>query len=283
MNIFKLVYLLLNTMQNLEVNLYKEKLNMLKQDLKRGLITESIYERLSTEYIIALRLNGYELSEIKPLKSRIYNFIMFRYPLAIFHNAIFIILAIIIYGLGFIIGSSFPVNLSLNPEVNRQYSSIILFIQILMNNLRVQGFALALSILADVPTILTAFINGFILGLVYSSYNTFNTLKFWSLILPHGTLELTAILTSFGASLGFGYRFLKNYSTYGSRYALRKAASDAINVSLGGSILLFFAALIESFFTPSPIDPIIKIIFALIVFLIVIIYLTYSWLRIRKV
>jgi len=31
MNIFKLVYLLLNTMQNLEVNLYKEKLNMLKK------------------------------------------------------------------------------------------------------------------------------------------------------------------------------------------------------------------------------------------------------------
>jgi len=271
-------------MQNTELNLYKEKLNMLKQDLKRGLITENIYERLSTEYIIALRINGYEPSEIKPLKARIYSFIMFKYPLAIFNNAIFIILTIIIYVLGFIIGSSLSFNFSLSSEINRQSSSIILFIQILINNLRVQGFALALSILADIPTILTTFINGFLLGLAYSVYSSsYNTLKFWSLILPHGTLELTAILTSFGASLGFGYRFLKNFSIYGSRYALRKTASDAINVSLGGSILLFFAALIESFFTPSPIDPIIKIIFALIVFLIIIIYLIYSWLKIGKI
>lgn len=271
-------------MQASELDLYKEKLNMLKQDLKRGLITENIYEKLSTEYIIALRLNGYEPSEIKPLKTRIYDFIMSKYPLAIFNNAIFIILAIIIYGLGFIIGSSLPFNFSLSPsDINKQLSPTILFIQILINNLRVQGFALALSILADIPTILTTFINGFILGLAYSVYSSYDTLKFWSLILPHGTLELTAILTSFGTSLGFGYRFLKNFSIYGSRYALRKTASDAINVSLGSSILLFFAALIESFFTPNPtIDPIIKIIFALIVFLIVITYLIYGWLKIGK-
>ncbi len=265
-----------------DIEFYKSKLNMLKQDLGRGLITEDIYDKLSAEYIIALRLNGYEPAEVKPLKSRFYNFIMFRYPVSVFNNTIFIILSIIIYSLGFLTGSTLSFNFTLGSEINKQYSTFGLFIQILMNNLRVQGFSLALSILADIPTILTTFINGFILGLAYSAYSSYNALKFWSLILPHGTLELTAILTSFGASIGFGYRFLKNYSRYGSRYTLRKTATDAINVALGGSLLLFFAALIESFFTPSPIDPMAKIIFSLIIFTIIVLYLAYAWLRIRR-
>lgn len=269
-------------MQDTKLDLYKDRLFMLKQDLARGLITQDVYDRLSREYFIALRLNGYEPSEVKPLRMRVADFILFKYPRSIFDNAVFIILSLFIYLFGFLVGSLRPLILNMNNTVSPQYSSFVLFVQILMNNLRVQSISFALSILAGIPTVFTVFANGFILGLVYS-YSHYNFLEFWSLVLPHGVLELTAMITSFGASLGFGYRFLKSFSQYGSREALRKAADTALNVILGGSVLLFFAAIIEAFFTPSrSITPVAKLMFSLVMFIVIVLYLVYSWLKVKR-
>ncbi len=267
-----------------DLELYKDRLFMLRQDLGRGLISQDVYDKLAGEFFIALRLNGYEPFNVKSFRERLVDFILFKYPKSIFDNAIFIILSFFIYLFGFLIGSLRPLTLilNMNSTVSNQYSSFVLFVQILMNNLRVQSISFVLSILADVPTVFTIFVNGFILGLVYS-YSSYSFLDFWSLILPHGVLELTAMITSFGASLGFGYRFLKSFSRYGSYEALRKAAGTALNVVLGGSVLLFVAAFIEAYFTPSHhIDSVNKLIFSLVILMIIIFYLTYSWLKIRR-
>ncbi|MEM3832341.1 MAG: stage II sporulation protein M [Thermoprotei archaeon] len=266
------------------LELYRDHLFMLRQDLDRGLISQGIYDELAEEFFIALRLNGYEPFKVKSLRARFVDFILFKYPKSIFDNAVFILLSFFIYLLGFLFGSLRPFNLILNTNntVSAQYSSFVLFIQIFMNNLRVQSISFVLSLLADVPTVFTTFANGFILGLVYSYY-PHGFLEFWSLILPHGVLELTAMITSFGASLGFGYRFLKSFSLYGSHEALRKATDTALNVMLGSSILLFVAAFIEAYFTSSPLDPVTKLIFSLIMFMVIVFYLVYSWLKIKRV
>ena len=82
--------------------------------------------------------------------------------------------------------------------------------------------------------------------------------RFWSLILPHGFLEISAICIAAGAGLRIGWAIIApGDRTRGD--ALTHEALDAVLVVLGVVPAFALAALIEGFVTPSGINPAISI------------------------
>ncbi len=73
---------------------------------------------------------------------------------------------------------------------------------------------------------------------------------FFGLILPHGLLELTAVLVAAGVGLRIGWTVIDP----GARPrgpALAEEGRAAIGVALGLAVVLFVSGLIEAFVTPS--------------------------------
>jgi uncharacterized membrane protein SpoIIM required for sporulation len=74
-------------------------------------------------------------------------------------------------------------------------------------------------------------------------------LDFYSLILAHGVLELTAICIAGGAGLMLGWALIAP-GPLPRRDALRQAAGDAFGLLAGSALLLVAAGLIEAYVTP---------------------------------
>jgi uncharacterized membrane protein SpoIIM required for sporulation len=74
-------------------------------------------------------------------------------------------------------------------------------------------------------------------------------LDFYSLILTHGVLELTAICISGGAGLILGWSLIAP-GRLPRRDALRHAAGDAFGLLAGSVLMLIVAGLIEAYVTP---------------------------------
>jgi hypothetical protein len=87
-------------------------------------------------------------------------------------------------------------------------------------------------------------------------------LVFWSLILPHGFMELAAILVLGGAGFMLGGALLAP-GNRSRRDALIERGRLAVLMALGGGAMLVLAGLIEGFITPPAfIPPVAKLIFA---------------------
>lgn len=90
-------------------------------------------------------------------------------------------------------------------------------------------------------------VTGTVVGYVVQSGHGHNILTF---ICGHGPFELTAIVISGGAGMRMGYALLG--SSGQTRVAsLRAIADDLISLILGAALLLFGAALIEAWWSPS--------------------------------
>jgi len=87
------------------------------------------------------------------------------------------------------------------------------------------------------------------------------SLVFWSLILPHGIWELTAVFIAGGAGLKLGYSLIRP-GVYRRQDALLTASRSVTGHITLTVILLIAAGIIEGFFTPSHIDPVLKLLFA---------------------
>ena len=135
------------------------------------------------------------------------------------------------------------------------YSALSAYI--MTNNIRVSATAFALGILGGVGTAFILFYNGAVLGalLAYLSLGSgFDALWFWSLILPHGFLELTAIFLSGACGLMIG-RGLLIPGQRTRRDSLVIAAKEAAVLLPGIVVMLVISGLIEGFFTPLDIGP----------------------------
>src|SRR5207249_4037029 len=87
--------------------------------------------------------------------------------------------------------------------------------------------------------------------------------SFWGFVLPHGVLEIPAILIAGAAGLVIGYAIIAPGRLYRAD-ALRLAMRRAIPLVLGVMILLVMAGLIEGFFSPiAEIEPAKKMAVAL--------------------
>jgi uncharacterized membrane protein SpoIIM required for sporulation len=133
------------------------------------------------------------------------------------------------------------------PEVFRpMFASAIV-----TNNVQVTFFAFALGITCGIGTAYVMVTNGLLLGALSALFARHGTaLHFWGLILPHGVIELSAVVIAGGAGLLLG-RAVVFPGHRSRREALHLYGLDAVKLILGCVPLLVVAGCIEGFITPA--------------------------------
>lgn len=133
---------------------------------------------------------------------------------------------------------------------------------IMINNITVSLRAFVYGLFLGIGTLYILFLNGGMLGaLTALVYLKGDLIKYSALILPHGILELAAIFVAGATGLLLGKTILLP-GKYKRLDAVIRGAKEGVHLLLGAVLLLVIAALIEGFFTPLPISPIIKLVFA---------------------
>ena len=129
-------------------------------------------------------------------------------------------------------------------------TSPVMAAAIIGNNIKVAVLAFACGTLLCLPGVLLMAYNGRMIGtLTGLVWNHGFFLDFYSLILTHGVLELTAICISGGAGLMLGWALIAP-GPLPRRDALRQAAGNAFGLLAGSALLLVIAGLIEAYVTP---------------------------------
>lgn len=127
--------------------------------------------------------------------------------------------------------------------------------ELLVNNIQVSFLAFVTGIAWGVPTLLVlAFNGGGVLGVAAGLFHDAGEAqRFWGLILPHGLLEITAIMVAGGAGLRMGWSLI----VPGDRTRVESLVAEAqrsVSIIIGLMLVFVLAALIEAFVTPSPLD-----------------------------
>ena len=135
---------------------------------------------------------------------------------------------------------------------------------IMTNNIMVAMRAVALGVTAGLGTAFDLIRTGIMVGSLagVASNNNVDYL-FWSVILPHGVLELTAICIAGGAGFVIA-RAIYAPGDLPRRDALKIAGGEAAQLMAGVAAMLVCAGLIEGFITPSALPPSFKMGFALL-------------------
>lgn len=147
---------------------------------------------------------------------------------------------------------------TLSPDQMAGLSSFIM-----THNIAIGFFSFVGGIFLGLPTLYVMVQTGTMVGILGQSMSHPDTaLVFWSLILPHGILELFAICVMGGA----GFLLASGLLAPGDRRridALIERGRYAVLLALGGMALLVLAGIIEGFITPPAwIPPIVKLLFA---------------------
>jgi uncharacterized membrane protein SpoIIM required for sporulation len=162
-----------------------------------------------------------------------------------------------------------------NP-ISGQESTFSAFL--VTHNIRVSIFAFSLGVTAGVGTAILLFYNGILLGAVALDYIAAGQTKFllgW--LLPHGVIEIPAILIAGQAGLVLGAALIgwKSRNRAGAR--LRSISADLVTLVLGFAVLLVWAGLVEGFFSQwhEPVIPYsLKIGFGLVELVILVLFLS---------
>lgn len=129
-------------------------------------------------------------------------------------------------------------------------TSPVAAVMIIVNNVKVAAAAFALGALCCLPGLLLLTFNGRMLGTLTGlvwNYSFF--VDFYSLIMTHGVLELTAIVISGGAGLMLGWALIAP-GELSRREALRNVGGPSLGLLGGACMMLVVAGLIEAFITP---------------------------------
>ncbi|MBI4260272.1 MAG: stage II sporulation protein M [Actinobacteria bacterium] len=130
---------------------------------------------------------------------------------------------------------------------------------ILVNNVQVAFLAFALGALLGVGTIWVVVNNAVFIGVLAGAFQAAGkSWEFWSLVLPHGILELTAICIAAGAGLRMGWSVIDPGDRPRGR-ALVAETRDALLVVVGVIPAFVVAALIEGFLTGTTGVPLLEI------------------------
>ncbi len=150
-----------------------------------------------------------------------------------------------------------------NPQYNAPDEAKPMFAAGLMaNNIRVAILAFAVGTLGGFPTLFLLFYNGMPLGgLAMQQHLAGRDVLFWSLILPHGVIELTAIIIGGAAGMVIGHALVAPGERT-RKEALAMAGKEAVRLLLGTVPLFIAAGLIEAFITPSALTKELKLVFA---------------------
>lgn len=122
---------------------------------------------------------------------------------------------------------------------------------IMTNNLSVTFAAFAAGITAGLGTLYMIGWNGILIGVVGTACHAAQmSVPLWSFVVPHGSLELPAIIIAGGAGLRLGYGLLFP-GMYRRQYSLFVAAAESVRLLAGMIPVLVIAGMIEGFFSPS--------------------------------
>jgi uncharacterized membrane protein SpoIIM required for sporulation len=144
--------------------------------------------------------------------------------------------------------------------------------QIMTNNLQVSLMAAAGGIMAGLGTALILLFNGVHLGAVFALFDAQGAGRLlWTFVLPHGVLEMTAIVISGAAGLILAHAILAPGRRTRGR-ALREDGRQSLSLVVGAGVLLVFAGLIEGFVSPARIPAPLKLAFAVVVGALMLLY-----------
>ena len=117
------------------------------------------------------------------------------------------------------------------------------------NNIGISFRCFALGLFAGIGSLFMMVYNGLAIGGVAGHLTGIGFAKpFYGFVAGHGAFELTAIVFSGAAGLKLGYALI-NPKSLGRISALRLAASDAIKIMYGSTLMLLIAAFIEAFWS----------------------------------
>lgn len=138
--------------------------------------------------------------------------------------------------------------------------------RLMTHNISVTFFVAAAGITFGLGTVFLLALNGLLLGTVSALCLKHDlSLEFWSFVLPHGSMELTAIVIGGAAGLIIGHALIDPGPYRRSDY-LSLRGRLAGQLALGCVPLLVLAGIIEAFFSPSPLPSWIKLAFAAVLF-----------------
>ncbi len=124
--------------------------------------------------------------------------------------------------------------------------------QVWTNNAVVAAETVVFGVLLGIPVLLVLFENALNVGIVGGLMAAYHRSgEFWSLILPHGILELSAVFLAAGAGMRLGWTIIDP----GHRPRVRALAEEGralITVAVGLIAVLLVSGMIEAFVTPSP-------------------------------
>lgn len=131
---------------------------------------------------------------------------------------------------------------------------------IFQNNVQVSFLAFALGISFGIGTIWVVVTNAVFIGLLAGAYQAAGAgWTFWSLVLPHGFLELLAICIAGGAGLRMGWAMI-DPGDRSRTAALGEEARDAVLAILGVIPAFGLAAVIEGFVTGRTGAPLMEVV-----------------------
>lgn len=154
---------------------------------------------------------------------------------------------------GFFLGNLLPTDvleevLGSIPEME-DWSLPFIFIYIIVNNVSKSFIWMLLGIALGILPLLFVMINGFFIGWI--SYTTSLKKGFFftvAALLPHGVVEIPAILLSMAAGMGLGVKLVKSLRKQGS---LKQELRSALSLYVFRIVpLLVLAAVLEVTLTP---------------------------------
>jgi len=244
---------------------------------------------LSHSYIYSTKSSGFK---------KVFSFYIKGFPELLKQNALYMILSTALFMAGVIFSFIMTVITSDNapafipPELiegvktlesgRSAWDSATASASIFTNNIGVGLRAFALGITLGLGTTYILILNGFILGSAAGLALNYNVSDiFWSLILPHGVLELFCIFVCGAAGLIIGKSII-NPGVYSRKDSLIKGGKTAVYLACGTIPLFVVAGIIEGYFTPSNVSVEAKLIFSLVSFILLCLYLISPFIRRKK-
>lgn len=141
------------------------------------------------------------------------------------------------------------------------------------NNIQVSFFAFALGITGGIGTCWVMLVNGMMLGGFIGHFANHDlTYEVCSFLIPHGALEIFAIVVSAGAGLRLGLS-LAIPGGQTRLASLKGGARDAVLLLMGTIPMFVVAGCVESFVTPSYLPGSVKIVVGLLMLTATLAYL----------
>lgn len=222
----------------------------------------------------------------------IFRFLFVEFPILVKQNLNYLIVSTSIFVLGIVLSYVFTM---INPENAAAFlpanmlkgidfsgnahklldSSSLTSSFILTNNINVGFQSFAFGITLGLGTAYVLINNGFIIGCLSALMGSRGmNLKFFSLVLPHGILELFAIFICGAAGLLIGYSIISP-GKYSRKDSFILRGKTAIKLVCGSVPIFVIAGIIEGFFTPSGVNDYLKLLFALFTLLVLLFYIIY--------